>query len=88
MRDDEKLTVIRPNVQHLPPGFMQAPQAPSFRCPFCQSTAGVIHTSKTSQAGCVMAIILFLVLCWPLFWLGFLMRDNYTVCRTCGMKLS
>jgi len=91
MNHEEPLSITRtPDVQQLPPGFMNPyrPSGVGFRCPFCQSGAGVIHTSKTSQAGWVMVILLLLVLCLPLFWLGFLMRENYTICRNCGMKIS
>ena len=89
---NEQVTVVRQ--QQLPPGFAPGavqtynPGPVNFRCPFCQSSAGPFHTSRISNAGWVMAIVLFFLLCLPLFWIGFLIRENYTVCRACGMKLS
>lgn len=58
-----------------------------FRCPFCSSSAGPRHHSKISTGGWIMFWMLLLFLCFPLCWIGLLMKDSYTTCRACGMKL-
>lgn len=63
------------------------PGAEGFRCPFCQSTAKPLVREKISVGGWVVfAVMLFM--CFPLFWIGLLMKDTYHVCRTCGIQLS
>lgn len=58
-----------------------------FKCPFCQSPYPPLFRSKTSTSGWIVVLILLLV-CFPLFWLGFLMTETSSYCRSCGMKLS
>jgi len=65
----------------------QVPLQPQFRCPFCQSTLPPWLRTKVSTAGWVLFILL-LCFCFPLCCLGLLIRTEYTVCQSCGMKLS
>jgi hypothetical protein len=58
-----------------------------FRCPYCGSAAPPFVSSHTSPVGCVLAVVLILFLCWPLFWIGFLIRDRDCYCASCGMRL-
>ena len=60
---------------------------PQFHCPFCQSTCRPRQQSKVSTAGWVLFVLMLLFLCWPLCWLGLLIKDEYYVCGACGMKL-
>jgi DNA-directed RNA polymerase subunit RPC12/RpoP len=55
-------------------------------CPYCGSTAPPIRRSKMSQAGLITLIVMVL-LCWPLFWIGLLMTESYTVCADCGRQI-
>jgi hypothetical protein len=59
-----------------------------FRCPFCQSPAGVRVISKTATGGWVGFWITTLLCLIPFNFLFFLIRENSTYCQTCGMKLS
>lgn len=61
---------------------------PMWRCPYCQGTAGLRWESKISNVGWAMVIILFLVLCWPLFWIGFFIKEQHSYCNTCNTQLS
>ena len=66
----------------------QQPMQPiGFRCPFCKSPAGSYCVSKVSTQGWVVMLIL-LLFCFPLFWIGFFMKENSYLCITCRMKLS
>ena len=76
-----------PQFQPVYAPFHQPISVPQFRCPFCQSTAGFRSVEKISTGGMIFAVVLFLFLCWPLFWIGLLMKDKYRLCRSCGMKL-
>ncbi len=57
-----------------------------FRCPFCQSNAGSYYLSKVSSQGWIVMLIL-LLFCFPLFWIGFFMKEQTYYCRSCQMKL-
>ena len=58
-----------------------------FRCPYCQSPAGSYYVSKISSQGWIVMLIL-LLFCLPLFWIGLLMKEETYYCRSCQMKLS
>lgn len=57
-----------------------------FQCPFCHSDRGYLIESKTSGAGCVLAILL-LIFFFPLFWIGLLMKEENKFCANCHLKL-
>lgn len=57
-----------------------------FRCPFCGSRETPDTRSQISVGGWVVfAVMMFF--CFPLFWIGLLMTEEYRVCRDCGSKL-
>lgn len=58
-----------------------------FRCPYCQSPAGTYTVSKVSQSGWIVIVIMILF-CLPLFWIGLFMKEETYYCRSCQMKLS
>lgn len=62
------------------------PNQTGFRCPRCNSTAAPVIKSKMSDAGLV-TLILLLFLCLPIFWVGFLMREKYSVCPACLLRM-
>jgi len=60
--------------------------ASSFVCPYCQSRQPPIWKSEISSAGWITCVLLFFTTC-VFFWVGFLIRDKYTVCSTCNVRL-
>lgn len=57
-----------------------------FRCPFCRTHEYPRVLSRISAGGWVVfAVLLFVFL--PLFWIGLLMKEEYRVCRECGLRL-
>lgn len=57
-----------------------------FRCPFCQSTVPPRVRHKISTAGWVIFVVLLLV-CFPFCLIGLFIKEDYRVCRSCGIKL-
>jgi hypothetical protein len=62
-------------------------QPVGFRCPYCQSPAGTYAVSKVSTGGWVVLVVM-LLFCLPLFWIGLLIREDSYHCRSCLMRLS
>ena len=60
--------------------------AVGFRCPFCQSNLAPKVKRKISTAGWVTFTSL-LIFCFPLCIIGLFIKDEYRVCRSCGIKL-
>jgi hypothetical protein len=57
-----------------------------FDCPYCGSNEEPIDTDRVSSAGWVLFAV-FLVLFWPLFWIGLLIRERETRCYDCRRRL-
>ena len=57
-----------------------------FRCPFCGSRDLPVTKSQISGAGWVVFVVM-LLFCFPLFWIGLLIKEDYRVCHECGSKL-
>lgn len=55
-------------------------------CPYCRAQTRPVVQSQMSSAGLVV-MILMLFFCLPLFWIGFLIKEDTHHCRACGMKL-
>jgi hypothetical protein len=58
----------------------------AFRCPRCGSPEPAVRQSKVSTAGWIVFALL-LVLCFPLCFLGLLIREESLTCATCGAPL-
>ena len=57
-----------------------------FSCPGCGTGMPPFERSKTTWVSwCVAAILLFV--CFPVFWLGFLIRQKEYICSNCGCKI-
>ena len=69
------------------PGAQLQPsyQQPQFCCPYCRSSAPPTLREEVSQNGWIVMIAL-LLLCFPLFWVGFLIREPRRYCSSCGVK--
>ncbi len=57
-----------------------------FCCPYCGSTDVPITKSKISAAGWVVFAVL-LVFCFPLFWIGLFIKEDFKECADCGTKV-
>ena len=61
-------------------------QPAGFACPFCRAHGAPLQRAKISTAGWIVFAVL-LLLCFPLFWIGLLMKETYRVCGSCGSNL-
>ena len=70
------------------PPAVQYHSAPAghFQCPFCRSSAHPRVEKRISNAG-VITMILLAVMCFPLFWIGFFIKEEYRVCSSCGLAV-
>jgi DNA-directed RNA polymerase subunit RPC12/RpoP len=57
-----------------------------FECPYCHTHDLPTVRSQMSLAGLIVLIAMLFV-CFPLFWIGFFIKEEYRVCSHCGMKL-
>jgi len=57
-----------------------------FRCPFCGSREEPLTRSQISAAGWVTFAIL-LAFCFPLFWIGLLIKEDVYECYECRRKI-
>lgn len=71
---------------YAPPQQFYAPHGYGFRCPYCQSTLPPLVVEDVSTAGWVTLSVM-LLFCFPLFWIGLLMKEEYRRCRSCGVRL-
>jgi|GEM_PF-1528517 len=82
--------VVRPNVTQ-PPALLPGQQRPmrsvhgAGSCYNCGSAQRPVPKSEMSQAGLIVLIVM-LFACFPLFWIGLLMKDTFLVCPTCGIR--
>jgi predicted RNA-binding Zn-ribbon protein involved in translation (DUF1610 family) len=59
--------------------------AGGYHCPQCYSTQPPQIIRKMSQEGLIVLIVM-LLFCLPLFWIGLLMKEDVYVCPQCGRK--
>jgi hypothetical protein len=57
-----------------------------FSCPFCKTNIPPLDREEVSVGGWVVMAAL-LVCCFPLFYIGLLIKDHYRVCAECGSRL-
>lgn len=72
----------RPLVHQPPPAQM----AYSYRCPRCGSQNLPHIERKISPAGWIVFAVLLLVF-FPLFWIGFLIKEDVRVCPVCNSRV-
>lgn len=68
------------------PPIYQGHASNSFSCPFCQTRQPPIWKSEISTAGWITCVLLGCTTCF-FFWVGLLIRDKYTVCSVCNVRL-
>jgi hypothetical protein len=57
-----------------------------FCCPYCQTDIPPHMAEKISTAGWVIFAVL-LIGCFPLCFIGLLIKEDYRICSQCGIKL-
>ena len=57
-----------------------------FQCPYCASRDLPMTQSRISQGGWIV-FALMILFCFPLFFIGLLMKEDFQVCSDCGIKL-
>ena len=62
------------------------PRPRRFRCPFCGSDRKPWYEEKVSTGGWIV-FAFFLVVFFPLCWLGLLDKEEVRYCRDCGPTL-
>lgn len=71
-----------------PPNYQQPRQmTQGYRCPRCASQYLPRIERKISTAGWIVFAIL-LVTFFPLFWLGFFLKEEIRVCPVCNLRIS
>ena len=79
--------------QQLPSSPMAGPQpapqlsASDFRCPFCGTDAPPVVVRRISTAGWVVFATM-IVFCFPLFFIGLLIKEEHHQCSWCRALLS
>ncbi|QEG22861.1 LITAF-like zinc ribbon domain-containing protein [Mariniblastus fucicola] len=68
------------------PPIYQGTVSNAFSCPYCQTRQPPIWKSEVSTAGWIACVVLGCTTC-IFFWVGLLIRDKYTVCSSCKMRL-
>jgi lipopolysaccharide-induced tumor necrosis factor-alpha factor len=60
---------------------------PQYRCPYCATNRPPYTMTKISSGGWVV-FALMLLFCFPLFWIGLLMKDEHQYCSQCRVRLN
>jgi hypothetical protein len=58
-----------------------------YECRFCGSTERPEIRQRISTGGWVLFAVLLVFLCWPLCWIGLLIKEDYSCCYDCGRPL-
>lgn len=57
-----------------------------FRCVYCGTNSPPYFEKRISPSGWVVFVVL-LLFCFPLFFIGLLIQEDYRVCSRCGIKI-
>lgn len=69
-----------------PPTPKRSRRRSGFRCPFCDTDEYPLVGERISVGGWVVFAVLLIVF-FPLFWIGLLMKERYRICYHCGLRL-
>lgn len=58
-----------------------------YKCPYCGTNQPPYTTTQISTGGWIVFAVMLLV-CFPLFWIGLLMKDNHQTCSQCRIRLN
>lgn len=83
----EALNSANQNYRPAPLAYSQPQQfGQPFRCPHCMSPYSPRMERRISTAGWITFSVL-LVMFFPLFWIGLLIKEDVRVCQTCNSKI-
>ena len=68
------------------PQYAAPPAIAGYRCPRCGAAYLPIVEKRVSSEGWLI-LVLMLFFCFPLFWIGLLMKQEYRVCPVCHANL-
>jgi LITAF-like zinc ribbon protein len=60
--------------------------AVGFKCPYCQTQSPPVLERKITTGGWILFAVL-LLLCFPLCWMGLLIKEDQRVCSFCRLAL-
>ncbi len=94
-RKTQQVNRVQPLVNQMPlppysqPLAHQQPQnlAYGYHCPRCSSQLFPHYEKKISTAGWIVFAVL-LVIFFPLFWIGLLIKEDVRVCPVCSFRIS
>ncbi len=71
------------------PYYQQSSQVSNYgyRCPHCGTQNLPFYTRKISSAGWIVFAVL-LVMFFPLFWIGFLIKEEVKICSVCNSRVA
>ena len=73
-----------------PPEYIDEPRRRRrrrrFLCPYCGTDERPIESKRITTAGWVVFVV-FLIVLWPLFWIGLLITERETRCYDCRRRL-
>jgi len=83
---------LQPNTPYLQnqnqsPAYYGPGAMSNYRCPYCSSTNLPRIERRMSTSGWIVFAVL-LIAFFPLFWIGFMIKEDVRICPTCGFKFS
>jgi hypothetical protein len=58
-----------------------------YKCPYCGTNRPPYSTEQISTGGWIVFAVMLLV-CFPLFWVGLLMKETHQTCSQCRIRLN
>ena len=58
-----------------------------YKCPYCGTNQPPYSTEQISTGGWIVFAVMLLV-CFPLFWVGLLMKETHQTCSQCRIRLN
>ncbi|HEX8920926.1 MAG TPA: LITAF-like zinc ribbon domain-containing protein [Pyrinomonadaceae bacterium] len=75
-----------PATQQQQQQYAAPPASAGYRCPRCGAAYLPLVEKRISSEGWLI-FVLMLFVCFPLFWIGLLMKQEYRVCPVCHANL-
>lgn len=81
----QPIPVMTPQNAAVPEHYQHQQMTTGYQCPRCSSRLYPKITRQISTAGWIVFAVL-LVTFFPLFWIGFLIKEDIEVCQICGHR--